>query len=72
MNGNSPTDGATGLVPITIARGDGIGPEIMEATLAILEAAKARLDITEIEIGEAMFNKGFAAGIAPESWDILR
>ena len=72
MNGNSPTDGATGLVPITIARGDGIGPEIMEATLAILEAAKARLDITEIEIGEAMFNKGFAAGIAPESWDVLR
>ncbi|MEO0393748.1 MAG: NADP-dependent isocitrate dehydrogenase [Pseudomonadota bacterium] len=68
MNGNS----TNGAVPITVARGDGIGPEIMEATLAVLEAAKARLDITEIEIGEAMFHKGYSAGIAPESWDILR
>ncbi|MEY3157586.1 MAG: Isocitrate/isopropylmalate dehydrogenase, partial [Bacteroidota bacterium] len=26
---------------ITVAKGDGIGPEIMDATLAILEAAGA-------------------------------
>ena len=38
--------------PITIARGDGIGPEIMQATLDILAAAGAKLDIEEIEIGE--------------------
>ena len=37
--------------PITVARGDGIGPEIMDATLDILEAAGAQLDIEEIEIG---------------------
>jgi isocitrate dehydrogenase len=72
MNGNSNETPASGLVPITVARGDGIGPEIMEATLAILKAANARLDITEIEIGEAMFNKGYNAGISPESWDIVR
>ncbi len=31
-------------IPITVARGDGIGPEIMDATLRILDAAKAPLD----------------------------
>jgi len=39
-------------VPITVAHGDGIGPEIMAATLHILKEAGARLDIETIEIGE--------------------
>ena len=30
-------------VPITVAYGDGIGPEIMEATLHILKEAGAKL-----------------------------
>ena len=38
-------------IPITVAHGDGIGPEIMEATLRILEAAGAPLDIERIDIG---------------------
>ncbi|MBV6632203.1 MAG: NADP-dependent isocitrate dehydrogenase [Alphaproteobacteria bacterium] len=71
MNGNS-TDAGNKPAAITVARGDGIGPEIMESTLAVLDAAGANLDITEIEIGESMFHKGHSAGIAPESWDILR
>lgn len=58
--------------PITVARGDGIGPEIMAATLHILREAGARLDIEEIEIGEKVYLSGNAAGIAPESWDSLR
>jgi len=57
---------------ICIARGDGIGPEIMDATLAILEAAKANLQITEIEVGEKLFRQGYSSGIAPETWDILK
>lgn len=57
---------------ITVARGDGIGPEIMDATLQILEAAGARLDIHEIEIGEKLYDKGILNGIADESWDKLR
>ena len=32
-------------VPITVAHGDGIGPEIMAATLHILQAGGAALDI---------------------------
>jgi isocitrate dehydrogenase len=59
-------------VPITVARGDGIGPEIMDATLRILKAAGAKLDIEEIEIGEQVYLKGISSGIATESWDSLR
>lgn len=60
------------LTPITVARGDGIGPEIMDATLRVLEAAGARLKIEEIEIGEAVYKRGNSAGIAPESLESLR
>ncbi len=59
-------------VPITVAKGDGIGPEIMDATLHILKEAGARVDIEEIEIGEKVYLGGNSAGIAPESWDSLR
>ena len=58
--------------PITVARGDGIGPEIMEATLRVLEAAKARLAIEEIEIGEAVYKRGEPGGIEPSAMASLR
>lgn len=58
--------------PITIARGDGIGPEIMDATLDILEAAKARLDYEEITIGKAVYESGqSSSGITDQSWESL-
>src|SRR5919199_6058725 len=59
-------------IPITVANGDGIGPEIMAATLRILEAAEARLDIETIDIGEKVYLAGNSAGIEPSSWDSLR
>ena len=59
-------------VPVTVAYGDGIGPEIMAATLQILEGAGARLDIETIEIGEKVYLSGNTAGIAPSAWDSLR
>ena len=59
-------------VPITVAHGDGIGPEIMAATLHILKEAGARLDIETVEIGEKVYLSGNSAGIAPESWESLR
>jgi isocitrate dehydrogenase len=58
--------------PITVAHGDGIGPEIMAATLRILEAAGAQLEIETIEIGEKVYLRGNTAGIEPSSWDSLR
>jgi isocitrate dehydrogenase len=63
---------STNAVPITVARGDGIGPEIMDATLRIIQAGGARLDIEEIEIGEAVYNRGNSAGIDPEAFESLR
>jgi isocitrate dehydrogenase len=60
------------MIRVTVAKGDGIGPEIMDATLRILMAAGAKIAIDEIEIGEKVFLAGNTAGIAPESWDIIR
>jgi len=58
--------------PITVAHGDGIGPEIMEATLHILKEAGARLDIERIEIGEQVYLAGNSAGIEPGAFESLR
>lgn len=59
-------------VPITVAHGDGIGPEIMAATLHILLEAGAGLEIETIDIGEKVYLAGNSAGIEPSSWDSLR
>ncbi|EMY80745.1 isocitrate dehydrogenase [Psychroflexus gondwanensis ACAM 44] len=57
---------------ITVAKGDGIGPEIMDATLEILLAAGAKIEIEEIEVGEKVYLAGNTAGIASESWETIR
>lgn len=62
----------TPRVPITVAHGDGIGPEIMQAALDILDAAGAALDIETIEIGEQVYKRGHTSGIEPSAWDSLR
>ncbi len=58
--------------PVAVAEGDGIGPEIMGATLAILEAADAPLDLKPITIGEQVFKSGNTSGIPSEAWDTIR
>lgn len=60
------------MTKITIAKGDGIGPEIMAATLDIILAAGAQLEIDEIEVGEKVYLAGNPSGIASESWDTIR
>ena len=58
---------------ITVAHGDGIGPEIMDATLRILEGAGADLRIEEIAIGESVYATGAStSGITSESMESLR
>lgn len=64
--------GQSPAVPVTVARGDGIGPEIMDATLRVLDAAGARLAIEEIEIGQAVYERGHTAGIEPSAWASLQ
>ncbi len=58
--------------PITVAHGDGIGPEIMDATLGILTEAGARLAIDTIEMGEKVYQRGISVGIEPSAWESLR
>ncbi|MBI3473893.1 MAG: NADP-dependent isocitrate dehydrogenase, partial [Candidatus Solibacter usitatus] len=59
-------------VPITVAHGDGIGPEIMDASLHILKEAGAALEIETIEIGEKVYLRGNTSGIEDSSWESLR
>ncbi len=59
-------------VDITVAYGDGIGPEIMDATLRILAEARAPLNIETIEVGEAYYSRGVSTGIPPSAWQSLR
>lgn len=60
------------MTKITVAKGDGIGPEIMDATIDIIKAAGARIEIDEIEVGEKVYLSGNTSGIAKESWDTIR
>jgi isocitrate dehydrogenase len=59
-------------ISISVAEGDGIGPEIMHATLQILTAAGANLEISKVEIGEKVYLRGQKTGIDPTTWDIIR
>lgn len=58
--------------PITVAFGDGIGPEIMRAVLQILEAGGALLEPEVIEIGEGVYQRGHTSGIEESAWQSLR
>jgi len=57
--------------PVTVAYGDGIGPEIMTATLDILEKAGAKLALETIEIGEKVYKRGIASGIEDSAWESI-
>lgn len=60
------------MTKITVAKGDGIGPEIMDATLEIILAAGAKIEIDEIEVGEKVYLAGNTSGIANESWETIK
>ncbi len=59
-------------IPITVAHGDGIGPEIMTATLSILEAAGASIEVETVNIGEQVYLSGHTSGIREDAWESLR
>jgi isocitrate dehydrogenase len=68
----NPTDGSKLATPITVAYGDGIGPEIMQATLRILQAAGAHIAPEMVDIGEKVYLTGNSAGIEDSAWESLR
>lgn len=59
------------FVPITVAYGDGVGPEIMHSVLRILKEAKARIRVEIVEIGENLYRKYYTSGIAGDSLENL-
>lgn len=59
-------------IPVAVAHGDGIGPEIMRATLRVLEAAGAPLEPVEVRMGEHLYRQGHTSGFDPDAWETLR
>ncbi len=57
---------------VTFAKGDGIGPEIMDATMAVLKSAGARIAWEEVQIGKEVYLSGNTSGIHKEAWDSIR
>jgi len=57
---------------VTVAHGDGIGPEIMAAVLRVLEAAGAPLEFEPVTIGLAAYEQGHETGLPPEAWETIR
>ncbi|XOV88942.1 MAG: NADP-dependent isocitrate dehydrogenase [Pseudomonadota bacterium] len=62
------------LLPDTVcvAEGDGIGPEITRATLAVLRAAGAPLRFNPVSMGISCFREDLTSGIPPSTWDAIR
>jgi len=56
---------------IAVAKGDGIGPEIMEAVIGIFNAAKLPLEYEYVDMGKWVFDKGFSIGMTPEAKDTI-
>ncbi|GMN09202.1 NADP-dependent isocitrate dehydrogenase [Croceitalea sp. MTPC9] len=56
---------------IAIAQGDGIGPEIMKATLKVIKAAGANIETEPIEIGEQVYLSGNSSGITESAWGTI-
>jgi isocitrate dehydrogenase len=54
---------------IALTPGDGIGPEIMQATLHLLQAAGASkaMDFVPVEMGKACFDRGLSRGMTDEA-----
>jgi len=57
---------------VVVAEGDGVGPEIMEATLSIIRAAKTPITWDSLVLGQAVYEKGNSSGIPADAWDLIR
>jgi isocitrate dehydrogenase len=56
---------------IAVAKGDGIGPEIMDAVLSIFNANNVPLEYTTVDMGKWVFDKGFSTGMTQEAQDCI-
>jgi isocitrate dehydrogenase len=58
-------------IPVTLIPGDGIGPECIDATRRIVEAAGAPIDWELADAGADVFKKGIASGVPQETMDSI-
>ncbi len=72
MPSPAPLSGQGIATSISVAAGDGIGPEIMAASLEVLRAAGAQLDIETVDVGERLYRQGHSSGLTPDTWESLR
>jgi isocitrate dehydrogenase len=59
------------IIPICVAHGDGIGPEIMHQVIRILKEVEAPIKIETIEVGEAIYKRNYSSGIGDDAWEVL-
>lgn len=59
------------MTTIAVAKGDGIGPEIMDAVLDIFKAAGAPLTYKEVDMGKWVFDQGYNTGMTPEAQETI-
>ncbi|TGM66460.1 NADP-dependent isocitrate dehydrogenase [Leptospira levettii] len=57
---------------VTLIEGDGIGPEIIQQTIRILNEAKSGLQFEKVEAGSSVYLSGILSGIAENAWDTIR
>ena len=64
---------AATTLPIALAPGDGIGPEIMEAVLHVFRAAGVleQVEFIEAPMGERVFASGNSSGISDEAVELI-
>lgn len=55
------------LFEIAVAQGDGIGGEIMQACLKIMNAANVPIKFTPVEMGKEVYLRGLSSGMTPEA-----
>lgn len=59
------------MTKVAVAKGDGIGPEIMEVVLNLFKSAKVPLEYEFVDMGKWVFDKGYSNGMTPEAQEAI-
>jgi isocitrate dehydrogenase len=68
----SPQAAAVVQQQVSVAPGDGVGPEITQATLRVLAAADVPLQFNTIDMGLKVWEQGLTSGVTEDSWQAIR
>ena len=60
------------MTKIAVAKGDGIGPEIMSAVLSVFDAAKVPMEYEFRDLGHWVLTKGYSNGMTPVAQQTTR